>query len=47
MQQSKLIIVTHLLEGRKIFGGVVPFNQIWRTGASNCTKLITNEEVVL
>lgn len=33
--------------GRKIFGELVPFNQIWRTGASNCTKLITTEEVVL
>jgi Protein of unknown function (DUF2911) len=25
--------------GRKIFGGVVPFDSVWRTGASNATRI--------
>ncbi|HEY4299636.1 MAG TPA: DUF2911 domain-containing protein [Candidatus Didemnitutus sp.] len=26
--------------GRKVFGGLVPFDEVWRTGANNATKLI-------
>lgn len=25
--------------GRKIFGDLVPYSQVWRTGAGNCTKI--------
>jgi Protein of unknown function (DUF2911) len=31
--------------GREIFGNVVPWNRIWRTGANNATQLRTNATV--
>ena len=27
------------MNGRIIFGGLVPYNEVWRTGASKCTQL--------
>ena len=27
------------IKGRQIFGGVVPFDKVWRTGANNATKI--------
>jgi Protein of unknown function (DUF2911) len=27
------------MKGRQIFGGVVPFDKVWRTGANNATKI--------
>lgn len=30
-------------KGRKIFGDLVPFNKIWRTGANAATKLVLSE----
>lgn len=30
-------------KGRTIFGGLVPFNKVWRTGANASTKIILNE----
>ena len=33
--------------GRKIFGSVVPYNQIWRTGANEVTTLNTGTDIVL
>ncbi|MDH5608555.1 MAG: DUF2911 domain-containing protein, partial [Cyclobacteriaceae bacterium] len=27
------------MKGRKIFGDLVPFDQVWRTGANSATKL--------
>src|SRR5690606_3934576 len=32
-------------KGRKIFGGLVPYNEIWRTGANASTKLTFTEDV--
>jgi len=32
-------------KGRKIFGGLVPFGEIWRTGANASTKLTFAEDV--
>jgi hypothetical protein len=34
-------------EVRKIWGGLVPFGQIWRTGADEATLLITQQPIVL
>lgn len=34
-------------KGRKIFGGLVPFNKIWRTGADNSTKISFSTDVVI
>lgn len=33
--------------GRKIFGGLVPWDKVWRTGAGYCTKLGFSREVVV
>ena len=33
------------MKGRKIFGDLVPYNQIWRTGANASTKLTFTEDV--
>ena len=35
-----------LARGRKIFGELVPFEKLWRTGASDCTTITTNEDIV-
>ncbi len=29
------------MRGREIFGGLVPYNQVWRTGANPATTLVT------
>ncbi len=29
-------------KGRKIFGGLVPFGEVWRTGANDATTFVTN-----
>lgn len=29
--------------GRQIFGGLVPYNAVWRTGANAATSLVTNQ----
>ena len=34
---------THEL--RKIFGGLVPYGEVWRTGANEATTLVTNENL--
>lgn len=34
-----------VVNGRVIFGGLVPYNQIWRTGANNATTLTFTDEV--
>ena len=31
--------------GRKVFGGVVPWNVVWRTGANAATQLITDKDL--
>ena len=30
---------------RKVFGELVPWDQVWRTGAGNCTKIKTNQPI--
>lgn len=34
-----------LVRGRKIFGELVPFDKLWRTGASDCTAITTSEDI--
>ncbi|MDR3614455.1 MAG: DUF2911 domain-containing protein [Candidatus Obscuribacterales bacterium] len=34
-------------KGREIFGGMVPFDKVWRTGANGATKLVFNTAVKL
>ena len=41
---GKQISITYgrpYVEGRKIFGGLVPFDKVWRTGADEATELET------
>ncbi len=35
------------MRGRKIFGGVVPWNQVWRTGANLATRFTTSADLVM
>jgi hypothetical protein len=34
-------------KGREIFGALVPFNQIWRTGANEATTFTTNKDLMI
>src|SRR5690348_4876230 len=33
------------MKGRKIFGGLVPYNEVWRAGANEATTFVTNTNV--
>src|ERR1700730_9361345 len=33
------------MKGRKIFGGLVPYGEVWRTGANEATTFATNENL--
>ena len=33
------------MKGRKIFGDLVPWNKVWRTGANNATRIKFNDDV--
>jgi hypothetical protein len=35
------------VKGRKIFGGLVPFDSLWRTGAGDCTTIELKEDVII
>lgn len=35
------------MKGRKIFGDLVPFGKVWRTGANNATTITFGEEVII
>jgi hypothetical protein len=35
------------MKGRKIYGGLVPFGEVWRTGANNATTFVTSADVVV
>jgi hypothetical protein len=34
------------MKGRKIYGGLVPFGEVWRTGANSATTFVTSADVV-
>jgi len=34
-------------KGRKIFGGLVPYGQVWRSGANEATTFVTDSDVVV
>lgn len=38
---------TPSMKGRKIYGGLVPFTEVWRTGANEATTFVTNTDVVI
>jgi tetratricopeptide (TPR) repeat protein len=35
------------MRGRKVFGDLVPFGKVWRTGANNATTLTFSDEVMI
>lgn len=35
------------VKGRKIFGSLIPFNKLWRTGANASTKITTDKEITI
>jgi len=35
------------MRSRKIFGGLVPYGQVWRTGANEATTFVTNEHLLM
>ena len=34
-------------KGREIFGGLVPYNEVWRTGANEATTFTTNKDILV
>lgn len=34
-------------KGRKVFGDLVPYDKLWRTGANKCTKLTVSDSVII
>ncbi|MCK7591688.1 DUF2911 domain-containing protein [Subsaxibacter sp. CAU 1640] len=34
-------------KGREIFGALVPFNEVWRTGANEATTFATNKDLMI
>jgi Protein of unknown function (DUF2911) len=35
------------MRGRKIYGGLVPFNEVWRTGANEATTFVTTADLMV
>jgi hypothetical protein len=35
------------MNGRKIYGGLVPFGEVWRTGANEATTFVTSADIVV
>jgi len=35
------------MRGRKIYGGLVPYGEVWRTGANEATTFVTSADVVV
>ena len=34
------------MRGRKVFGELVPYGEVWRTGANEATTFVTNEDLI-
>ena len=34
-------------KGREVFGALVPYNEVWRTGANEATKFTTNKDLMI
>jgi len=35
------------MKGRKIYGGLVPYGQVWRTGANEATTFVTGADLIV
>ncbi len=47
MSSVELIYSRPAMKGRKVFGDLVPWNKVWRTGANNATRLKFNDDVMI
>jgi tetratricopeptide (TPR) repeat protein len=47
MSSVELIYSRPAMKGRNVFGDLVPWNKVWRTGANNATRLKFNDDVVI
>jgi len=50
LADSKTITVDYSsprAKGRKIFGGLVPYGEVWRTGANEATTFVTTTDVMV
>jgi len=47
LSEVKLSYARPSAKGRKVFGGLVPFGEVWRTGANASTKLTFSEDVTV
>ena len=43
----KIVYSQPLKKGREIFGGLVPFGKIWRTGANEATELTVTNDILI
>jgi Protein of unknown function (DUF2911) len=50
LPDGKTVIVDYSsprAKGRKIFGGLVPYGQVWRAGANEATTLVTTSDITV
>jgi Protein of unknown function (DUF2911) len=47
MAEIKVDYSRPAMKGRAIFGGVVPYGDIWRTGANSATKFTTSDSITV
>jgi hypothetical protein len=43
----KTVYSSPRMKGRKIYGGLVPFGQVWRTGANEATTFVTTSSFIV
>ncbi|KAA6456683.1 DUF2911 domain-containing protein [Acidobacteria bacterium AB60] len=43
----KTVYSSPRMKGRKIYGGIVPFGQVWRTGANEATTFVTTSSFIV
>ena len=50
MVDGKMVIIDYSrpsMKGRKVFGGIVPYGKVWRTGANEATTLKTDADLMI
>lgn len=45
--QMEVVYSRPFKKGRKIFGELVPYGEVWRTGANEATTFSTNEDLII
>ncbi|HEV8079868.1 MAG TPA: DUF2911 domain-containing protein [Chitinophagaceae bacterium] len=47
LSSIELVYSRPAMKGRKIFGDLVPWNKVWRTGANSATRIKFNDDVMI